>query len=308
MKRRASCAYSWRRTWRTLRSTHAILYPTFVGSCSRVVGRRPCGASCAKGSPRFFLTALRHRDRSSPWEAVLGYGRVLARVPIKSEPPARLMTALVRTMFNPEAGTAPFTDNWCSLDLDVLGVALQEAAQHRHRMAAFVLHEFVPLLQWAFALRRRLDANQRRAGWAWMQAQVRRWQAREARRRRRGPTWVSLLPTKTIGQFELTPLQSDLALWDEGVAMRHCVGRYTEDCCSGELRVFSATELHSGKRVATIALQWTAEGWQIYAVRGYANADPPARVVTVAARLAKLYSASSEFVGHVESNAERLIP
>lgn len=261
----------------------------------------------AKGSPRFFLPVLRHRDASAAWDAIVSYGAVLSSAKVRREPPTKLITALLLAMFNPEAGEEPFARRWCMVPPDVLAIALREAESRREHIAAFLQNEFMPVVQWACTRRRPLDANQRRAGWAWLLARAHRWQASELRRLESVWPWVSLVSRTEHESMVLVPLQSALQLAEEGFAMRHCIGRYAQECKAGQLRVFSAIDAASGKRIATIALQWAALGWRVCGVRGFANAAPGERTLLVAEWLAQRYTDAALLAGHMETNGEREI-
>ncbi|MBN9404713.1 MAG: PcfJ domain-containing protein [Burkholderiales bacterium] len=92
--------------------------------------------------------------------------------------------------------------------------------------------------------------------------------------------------------FELTALQHDeLALvWlgsaadilDEACAMRHCADSYVERCARGSYVLLSVRRKDTGKRLATVGLQWADGRLQLHQMTGFANALVPPPIAAFA--------------------------
>lgn len=69
---------------------------------------------------------------------------------------------------------------------------------------------------------------------------------------------------------EFLALQSGRALFEEGVAMHHCVGSYSADVIRGDSRIYSVRK--DGKRVATLELKVRGGAWVVAQLSGPCNA------------------------------------
>lgn len=64
--------------------------------------------------------------------------------------------------------------------------------------------------------------------------------------------WPTIVGELAIGRVSFKEMSKGLDLYDEGVAMSHCVSSYADRCFAGESRIFSARM--SGGHVATVEL------------------------------------------------------
>jgi hypothetical protein len=118
------------------------------------------------------------------------------------------------------------------------------------------------------------DGQQRGAGWPWLVQQANTWAEAERLHAQSRQPWSTWTEPVTVGRWELRPLNSALALWQEALAMRHCVDRYGVACQSGRAMIFA---VHEGQRhVATAMFTRTDGGWELSQARGFANAAVPA--------------------------------
>lgn len=81
-----------------------------------------------------------------------------------------------------------------------------------------------------------------------------------------------------VGGLTFTALRSGLDLFEEGRAMRHCVGVYIRDVLLGSSRIYSITS--NGARVATLELSPAPGGrYALAQVKAHCNGKPSAPVL-----------------------------
>lgn len=157
------------------------------------------------------------------------------------------------------------------------------------RQAAPAAIEFDLVRRWIFELPRdhAPDSPQRAAGWPWLVRQASEW-AEALRRQAQGQRiWSTWTETVSVDRWELRPLNSALALWEEAVAMRHCAERYGDRCQAGESVMFSVFD--GSRHVATALMDRTPQGWSLGQVKGFANQEVAPRLsASLAAWMAKL--------------------
>ena len=101
---------------------------------------------------------------------------------------------------------------------------------------AFLDGEFEDVYDWLEWEYPAIDANQARAGWAWMLAQHAAWQERErelAHAQREDLRWEVPLATFEHGPWRVVALRDSYELWEEGNALRHCAPTYANHCRRG---------------------------------------------------------------------------
>lgn len=234
----------------------------------------------AGAGPRLLLP-VRSFYRGDAGDALIDYLRILERLDLRAEPPAWFMWCLLSQVANPGYR---FQSHLAFLENDLGRCAL--AVRHLMRLPALpVDRDEVPaVIDWLLHACPEIDPRQQRAGWGWMLRQARRAQERA----RRAVEAASSAWPVPIREFETEglvcrPLGDGLALWEEGEAMRHCIVRHEAQCREGEALVVSIQEPGAAfpRRVATALLERPggAGGWNLEAVRGFANADPSPRAM-----------------------------
>ncbi len=142
--------------------------------------------------------------------------------------------------------------------------------------------DFEEVARWIRTTHPEPDANQRRAGWAWLQAQ--------ARRARIHAAGQALAPGPcAYGAFSheglsVVPLASVVELREEALAMDNCLESYSYDFVIGEMQPFSVREAGTGRRLACFVL--VREGvlghWAVMQVAGPSNGAAPGLAVAAA--------------------------
>jgi hypothetical protein len=186
-----------------------------------------------------------------------------------------------------------FVERYWKPFLRALGRRLDPVSS-AEELRTFLDGEFEDVYDWLEWEDPRIDANQARAGWAWMVRQHRAWQERErefASSRRAEMRWDVPLPTFVHGRWQVVALRDSYELWEEGHHMRHCARTYADPCKNGEYVVFSIRN-SSGERVATGGLERRAGRWEAGNVRVFANR--PASPILVA--VAQAYAAAFDEV------------
>lgn len=135
-----------------------------------------------------------------------------------------------------------------------------------------------------------LDAPRRRAGWAWIDAEARRWRARrraEARAEADGGRWPVPLRATRIGPVEVVPIDDAFALWREGLQMRHCADGLRERLAHRDDRMLLSLRKGSsrGDRATALVARDGHGRWRVEEVGGFANARAPAWALAVAWRV-----------------------
>lgn len=128
------------------------------------------------------------------------------------------------------------------------------------------------------------DANQRRAGWRWIEAQANAAWLRELLEEPK--PWPCPYGPFTHSGLEVVPLKSIAELAEESAAMRNCLKNYAEDCARGWMQPFSIRTADSGKRIGCFMLKrrWRSP-WEVMEVAGPMNA-PATEVMTTLAAIA----------------------
>lgn len=137
---------------------------------------------------------------------------------------------------------------------------------------AFAEEELPVVAAW----RDKLGQGAARAKWATLLSRARAAEAAAARAlTAEGQRWETGMTRREFAGVHLTALGDGVALWREGLRMRHCVGDYAERCLSGMNRVFHL-DTGDGGRGWTLALRADGEGgWTLDDLRGLQNALPP---------------------------------
>jgi len=141
------------------------------------------------------------------------------------------------------------------------------------------------------AWRSRLGKGAARARWSTLLNRARAAEADEERAlTARGQRWETGMTSREFAGIEVTALGDGVALWREGLRMRHCVGDYAVHCLSGLNRIFHL-DTGDGSRGWTLSLQAGGEGgWEVDELRGVLNTLPPQPLKFWAKEWAQAYS------------------
>lgn len=172
-----------------------------------------------------------------------------------------------------------------TLALRVLREGLRRLADGT--FATFADEELPVVAAW----RSHLGKGAARAKWSTLLNRARAAEAAEERAlTAKAQCWETGMTSREFAGIEVTALGDGLALWREGLRMRHCVGDYAEHCLSGVNRMFHL-DTGDGSRGWTLSLQADGEGgWEVDELRGLLNALPPQPLTFWAKEWAQAYS------------------
>ena len=100
--------------------------------------------------------------------------------------------------------------------------------------------------------------------------------------------WDSALKTTQVEDYTAVPLNTEHQLYQDSLAMHHCVIGYGPNCAQGDSRIFSL--LKDSKPAATTEIQFMEGAWQPVQTRGYYNAQVSPDLLTAAERVADAYN------------------
>lgn len=154
-------------------------------------------------------------------------------------------------------------------------VACTEADRLRQQASAFeTLASQIP--QHTYMLREtggQPDANQLRAGMAWLQARTR--QHLLFAQTRPEALWLDWLPDpaapKHPGSVAWVVLRSSRDLLEESIALHNCAADYQGCCSNGTWAMISLRNTSTGKRLALVGLEQRAGQWCLAQVAGPCN-------------------------------------
>ena len=104
--------------------------------------------------------------------------------------------------------------------------------------------------------------------------------------------WESLLGETVRGPFTITPLTDEKALYQESLAMEHCVIGYGTRCAQGHSRIFTVSR--NGNKVATSQIENNGSTWAEIQTRGKRNHPVDREIVQVMEDVAREYAARYE--------------
>lgn len=159
---------------------------------------------------------------------------------------------------------------------------VQKGQYATHRLMT-ILFDYLHMLQAAADI----PTPPRGATSRWMSNQHRRWAEAEAAAPLKcvDPLVEALMLDKVRFQFhaldsdvhstgfQITPIDTVEGLFEEGLAMKHCIATHARDCYRGIERCFSICR--SGHRVASVSIKfdYLSEQWLVDQVRGKCNAE-----------------------------------
>lgn len=141
----------------------------------------------------------------------------------------------------------------------------------------FARRDWMRVTTWLLKDKPEFDRNQLRSGWQAIYRKFLKWKQLNPA----ANTWPSALQAFDEGEFHVEPLTSSYKLAEEGYRMQHCVTTYGPLCLAGKYRLFSVSEISSGKPLVTIGLRREGEYWMVEQIKGRFNRDPnlePARL------------------------------
>jgi len=216
--------------------------------------------------------------RGEPRHAVLDFLRVLDMLGTRTVPAKRFLWTLMAhhgTPGKPRGAYAPKvrTARAAWRRLAQLAEEASDPAARGRREATF--HEIASwLTSPEFGTP---DDVVRRLGWDGFARRAAEW-AETRRRSLSGTSWPTPFDCLTFDNFAVVALASGLDLWNESVAMRHCVDKFADRCAAGELLACSIRRVGVARPVATAAFVSARNAWQIQEVAGFANGLASAEV------------------------------
>lgn len=157
----------------------------------------------------------------------------------------------------------------------------------------FVDEEWLPLLSWFAKVRPKIVPNQWAAGWMALHKAARAW-ARQTLADDGPPEWACEDRTFVGLDFFAVPLRSAAQLEVDGLKMAHCGASYAPACRAGGYRMFSARDIRTKKRIATIGIKAKPSGWEVHLVRGRCNSEGDEGVRRFAYKLAHSMNQGSD--------------
>jgi len=160
----------------------------------------------------------------------------------------------------------------------------------------FAQDEWLRVLGWMRDKQPTFDRNQWRSGWGAIRRNYQKWQ----RLNPEPSAWHSLLPAFDQGGLRVRPLTSTYDLAREAYQMQHCVEDYAKYCLAGNYRLFSISDISSGRALATASLVKDDAYWKIDQIKGRFNKDPEARAAKLGRVIQKKYMQQEELIARRE--------
>ncbi|MBS0415957.1 MAG: PcfJ domain-containing protein [Proteobacteria bacterium] len=116
----------------------------------------------------------------------------------------------------------------------------------------------------------------------WRKAE--QWHQQELAKARQLKPWRTPFDLTVIehDELEIVALTSAAQILEEALAMRHCAGSYVDRCASGSYILLSVRRKDTGKRLATVGLQWADGALQLHQMTGFANTLVPPQIAAFA--------------------------
>ena len=156
----------------------------------------------------------------------------------------------------------------------------------------FTQDEWMRVLSWMRDKQPAFDRNQWRSGWGAIRRNYQKWQ----RLNPEPNAWHSLLPAFDQGDLRVRPLTTTYDLAREAYQMQHCVEDYAKPCLSGNYRLFSISEISSGRALATASLMKEDAYWKIDQIKGRFNQDPDTQAARLGRVIQKKYMHEEELI------------
>jgi uncharacterized protein YifE (UPF0438 family) len=166
---------------------------------------------------------------------------------------------------------------------------------------SFARQEWVHVLNWIRDEQPGFDRNQWRSGWLAIHRNYQKWRMLNPARN----AWHSLLPGFEQDGLRIRPLTSSYELAHEGYRMGNCVASYARGCLAGHFRLFSISEITSGRPLATAGIRKIDSYWKIDQIKGRFNREPQARVAGLGRVILKKYSYQEELISRRKSQEHK---
>lgn len=166
----------------------------------------------------------------------------------------------------------------------------------------FAREEWMRVITWMRDEQPVFDRNQWRSGWQAIHRNFQKWQRLNPERN----TWKSILPAFDQGGFHVWPLTCSHDLAQEGYRMRHCVVSYARRCLSGEYRLFSISEISSGRPLVTIGIMKEDNYWKIDQIKGRFNQTPEAGPASLGLVIQREYIHQEELISREKARKKVL--
>lgn len=170
---------------------------------------------------------------------------------------------------------------------------LTDPEERRH----FASKDWMQVITWVRDVRPVFDRNQWRAGWRAIYRNFQKWKKLNPA----ANAWHSALPAFDQGEFHVQPLTSSYDLAQEGYRMQHCVTTYIERCLAGKYRLFSISEISSGRPLVTIGLLRDENYWKVDQIKGKCNHDPRAEPASLGLVIQRKYAQEEERVQRMKA-------
>lgn len=165
----------------------------------------------------------------------------------------------------------------------------------------FAQDEWVRVLNWLRDKQPAFDRNQWRSGWEAIRRNYQKWQ-------RLNPelnAWHSLVPAFDQGNLHVRPLITTYDLAREAHQMQHCVEGYAKSCISGNSRLFSISEISSGRALATAGIMKEGNYWKIDQIKGRFNQEPDARAAGLGLVIQKKYMHQEDIISMQKAQEQK---
>ena len=221
----------------------------------------------------------------SDWNTVVDYLIFLEKAYFPA-PPSPLVFEILMTC-------SIYTDMyWKTLPGQFVSLLLNEADEYRGKKDLTRLKdEAAQVLLWADKEGWGLNKQQYRAGWGALYRRVDKWffewcQVQSADDK----PWEPVIESFVCGGFLVEPLTSEQELIEEGIKMRNCVADFADSCREEDAHILSVRNFKTGKRTATIVIEWSADliEWTLYDVLGVANSTVTQKIKNIADIVVKM--------------------
>ena len=159
------------------------------------------------------------------------------------------------------------------------------ANQYEHIDAAELIMELTSVASWFFAsgAYETVAPGLLKAGWPSLLRRQKAWALEQGHEipaiaDPADDEWNPYIRHIEWGLYRFEALTNARQLREEGEAMQHCVGNFTDCCRSGIKRIYSVRERKSGRRMATLSVAYIANGngvlaWEFDQLSGRKNAE-----------------------------------
>lgn len=208
-------------------------------------------------------------DPESPLASALGVLAIVDALGPEHDPPEWLVEATIARRMWPDA------EAFCNTTVVQWAAARRIAVLHQRADPGQreAMREMIGLVLDWIADDDRVPAVEaiRSAGWFWFARRARIHCKRRETAGIRSPVPFERLE---IDGHAVIGLADSLALWDEGVQMRHCAHRYAPECARGELLICSVRSRGDPQSRWTAAFERLPHGWRLDQLAGRMNAQP----------------------------------